>query len=346
MIAACSGAPVDKIRLGPNDPRVMLRGVLPADTQLSVAARYFSSECSKRELIFPSGDLFDPTWHDRAGVSWVSKAVPASTKLSEYRVDLPADKAGKCQWYLDRIVMTFSLASGMDGGIQSRGQGAIFTLENLSSNSAADDPKFSPVIYSLDIDDWDDGKVKYEKRLAIDDGYAKEWYRSNEMEKGVNIPEARSAIITVSPLILTGYTVKIVSRFMPAALGVNKRYSEEISYPDGTVYFYSNSSGDVAPRNATSVSREKIFPLYPPSSQESKLATLMLSDKPTEIRELAHIYEIGFAVQKDAIRAAELYEKAARGGDVTAMKWVLKQAQYRQDKSEVSYWRDRLGKIK
>jgi hypothetical protein len=344
-LVSCGGTPINKVRLGSNDPRITIRGVLPPDTRLRLGARYISSECSKHELITPSGDISNLTWHESVRVSWISKIVAANSSSSEYSVAIPADGAGRCQWYLDGVVLTFTLMNGRVENDPDDQREVSLTLVNSASSSPATDFEITPKIYALDIEDWNDSKVKNERRLAIDDGNATDWYKSGRVEEKINLRGARNATVTVSPVILSDYKVAIVSRFIPTAWGVAKRYSQEISYPDGTVYFYTSSPSDLPPKNSVSIRRKELFPLYPPSRQESRLATLIRSNNPAEVRELAEFSEIGHAVEEDKNRAAELYEKAANGGDIPAMKWLLNQAQYRHDASKIAYWRSRISKV-
>lgn len=348
-IAGCSDTPVASVSLKKSDPIVILQGKLPDNTQLDISAGYISSTCTERNLVFPGGDIVHPEWRTENTRSGISKMLPGQSLVRDYKVELPAGAVGRCQWQLDEIKMKFTPIAAFQVNGEKKYLAYRYTFMDQLRHTYSSSPNvssdtdfvFTPQIYTLNTERSFNGEMKCEVLLANSDNKSSEWYRAGDVEERINFRQNKNITITLSPTLKSDYQVGIVTKAESDNSG--KRYSIKMDYPDGTTYFSSNSPVFLAPNGAIVTDKPTQMYLYSPDRPESKMASLARSGKPEAKRILATVYELGHAVPQDKQKAHSLYLSAAQGGDIPAMEWMKKQAEYQQSKSQIAYWRDKLA---
>ena len=323
---------------GANESTLVVQGSLPANTALSVSAEYESSTCRETELIFPHGEITNPTFHEKKRYAWVKHNIAVSSSEQPFNVALLSGEPGKCQWHMTSLIADWSYF-GANQANETLSWRNKFTDRHNSDE--ARDLRYSPLIYALQVHEENNGKITEEIRLASSDNNNTEWFQADEDEDYIDLNPTTQRSIILKPTLDLKHIVSITSHFKTGTQWGEKHYDETIRYPDGTTFFFDRNPDAQVPEGALRMQENRA--LFSPSRPESQINTLIKSADPAAKRMLAGIYELGHAVKWDQPKARALYETAAKGGDIPAMQWMKVQAEYAQQPKQVRYWQHKLA---
>ncbi|WP_312978910.1 SEL1-like repeat protein [Atlantibacter sp.] len=323
---------------GANESTLVVQGSMPANTALSVSAEYESSTCRETELIFPYGEITNPTFHEKNRYAWVRHNIAASSSEQPFNVALLSGEPGKCQWHMTSLIADWSYT---DVGHAKKPLSWRNKFIDRSNSEEARDLRYTPLIYALQVHEDNNAKTTEEIRLASSDNNNSEWFQADEVEDYIDLNPTTQRSITLKPTLDLNHIVAITSHFKTGTQWGEKYYDETIRYPDGTTFFFDRNPDAQVPAGALRMQQNRA--LFSPDRPESQINTLIKSADPSAKRQLAEIYELGHAVEQDRPKAHALYETAAKGGDIPAMQWMKKQAGYAQQPKQVRYWQHKLA---
>lgn len=294
---------------GANESTLVVQGSLPANTALSISAEYESSTCRETELIFPHGEITNPTFHEKKRYAWVKHNIAASSSEQPFNVALLSGEPGKCQWHMTSLIADWSYF-GANQANETLSWRNKFTDRHNSDE--ARDLRYSPLIYALQVHEENNGKITEEIRLASSDNNNTEWFQADEDEDYIDLNPTTQRSIILKPTLDLKHIVSITSHFKTGTQWGEKHYDETIRYPDGTTFFFDRNPDAQVPEGALRMQENRA--LFSPSRPESQINTLIKSADPAAKRMLAGIYELGHAVKWDQPKARALYETAAKRG--------------------------------
>lgn len=323
---------------GANDISLVVQGSLPARTALSVSAEYESGTCLETELIFPHGEITNPTFDEKKRYVRVTHNVAASSSEQPFNIVLLSGEPGKCKWHMTSLVTDWSYT---DASHTKEPLTWRYKFTDRSNSKEARDLRYTPLIYALQVHEEKNAKVTEEIHLASSDNNSSEWFLADEVEDYIDLNPTTQRSIILKPTLDLKHIVSVTSHFKTGTQWDKKHYDETLRYPDGTTFFYDRNSDAQIPDGAFRM--QKTRALYSPYRPESHINTLIKSADPAAKRQLAEIYALGHAVKQDRAKARVLYETAAKGGDIPAMQWMKKQAEYAQQPKQRRYWQHKLA---
>lgn len=271
--------PVDAIFIFPNDVGLTLQGMIPAQTQLNVSAFYSSPRCIPDEYLQQEGlpSYVPDELHNRP-LSTLNLIFSQDTAPHPYRLDLPLDRFGKCDWRLRSIMTEFIYRPN---SLRFRWYRYWFAIETCTDDVLGNPQpceqtlSFRPVVYTLRHEKGDN------KDAYVSEGPASIGPSGAELllpiEKALrSSPELWPVFVDLRKKTTVNVSLEMRPEYIVRLIKQPDGRGSTVIYPDGTTWLYS-SSGNVLP--AANVHTGVQTTLYSPYRRESCLNTVQSAKK-------------------------------------------------------------------
>lgn len=312
---------------------------IPKNTQLEFDARYSSSRCSDTELVFPSGDLTNPTFKEIYHRGFDKKIYLASDDEQKIKTVLPLTIDNKCEWKLEEVKSAYTYYGYFSDGKEQNPIEYKFVFYLASKQPVAESYSITPELYIIDVTNDDSGMVEKKKQALYKEvsslGVGLNY--TNRSGERVNINQPQDILIKLNPPIITQKNILFQSAYYQDSTS-RERYSCTITYPDGTIYF-SSSDEELLPPNGAIINRKGgECKIYGENNPKSQINTL-LKRKDIEAKFiLAKLYQSGDYLPMDNAKAYALFKDVAESGNYEAIHQMTKKALADKNDKEYCYW--------
>ncbi|MET4862683.1 hypothetical protein [Morganella morganii] len=347
FLSACSISPslykpikaFDNSKFISKNQSIIFEVDIPKNTQLEFDARYSSSRCSDTELVFPSGDLTNPTFKERYHRGFDKKIYLASNDEQKIKTVLPLTIDNKCEWKLEEVKSAYTYYGYFSDGKEQNPIEYKVVFYLASKQPVAESYSITPELYIIDVINDDSGMVEKKKQALYKEvssvGVGLNY--TNHSGERININQSQNILIKLNSPIITQNNILFQSAHYQDSTS-RGGYSCTITYPDGTIYF-SSSDEKLLPPNGAIINRKGgECKIYGENNPKSQINTL-LKRKDIEAKFiLAKLYQSGNYLPMDNAKAYALFKDVAESGNHEAIYQMTKKARADKNDKEYCYW--------